>query len=412
MSSATSRSTQLILLASVAATGMGQTLVFAILPSLGRAAGMADISVGLIISCSALMFALVSPVWGRLSEHMGRKPVLIIGLIGYSLGTVLFASVFWWGINGLITGAMLLALLIGSRVLQAAIMAATPPAAAAYMADITSVEGRTRGMGRIGAAHNLGTVVGPALGGLLAVISLVAPLYIAAAVTALMAIWVALSLRESPWIEERGPLQQRFSAAVALRASFAAYADRRLWDVLIIGVTMFMAFAMVQQTLGFMFQDRLAMSPSAAAGGVGLAMMFAAIASLISQAVIVQRLGWPPEALLRLGIPVMAAGIGLLLWAPDQLSVTFSVVLLGLGLGLGMPGVSSAASLRVGPHEQGAVAGLMSACPALGFILGPVIGTGLYQINPLLPYSTVFVLLLPLMFAVQRMGKKSRPSDV
>ena len=404
------KSTQLILLASVAATGMGQTLVFAILPSLGRAAGMADISVGLIISCSALMFALASPVWGRLSEHLGRKPVLVIGLTGYTLGTALFATIFWWGISGVLTGALLLTLLIIARVLQAAIMAATPPAGAAYMADITTPETRTKGMGRIGAAHNLGTVVGPALGGLLAMISLVAPLYIAAAVTALMAIWVAIGLRESPWIIERGPLDVRFSTAEALRAGFASYMDRRLLDVLVLGVAMFLAFAMVQQTLGFMYQDRLGMSPVDAAGGVGIAMMFAALSSLLAQAVIVQKLGWPPESLLRLGIPLMAVGVVLLLWAPNQLWVTLSVIALGLGLGLGMPGVSSAASLRVGPHEQGAVAGLMSACPALGFILGPVFGTGLYQLNPILPYAVVSVLMLPLLVMVR--GLKGRDSGL
>ena len=68
-----------------------------------------------------------------------------------------------------------------------------------------------------------------------------------------------------------------------------------------------------------------------------------------------------------------------------------------------MPGVSSAASLRVGVEEQGAVAGLMSACPALGFIFGPVIGTGLYQLQPHWPYLLVLVLFVPLMLAVWRL---------
>lgn len=397
------RGTQAILLAAVAATGMGQTLVFAILPSLGRAAGMADIQVGIIISCSSLMFALASPVWGRFSEHLGRKPVLVFGLAGYTVGTVVFASIFWLGIQGLLGGLALLGALVVSRVVQAALMAGTPPAAAAYMADITSAEGRTRGMGRIGAAHNLGTVLGPAVGGLLATLSLVLPLYVAASVTALMGLWALVALRESPWILQRGPLAQPFSVSEAVRDSFAAWMDRRLVSVLLVGFVMFMAFALVQQTLGFLFQDRFAMSPAEAAGGVGLAMMFAALASLTAQGVVVQKLGWSPRALLRLAMPVMLAAVLVLIRAPDQLQVTIAVILLGLGLGLGMPGVSSAASLRVGNHEQGAVAGLMSACPALGFIVGPVVGTGLYQINPLWPYWLVVALLVPLSIAVWRL---------
>ncbi|MCH8542877.1 MAG: MFS transporter [Alcanivorax sp.] len=405
MSRLADRRTQIMLLAAVAATGMGQTLVFAILPSLGRAAGIADVKVGLIISCSSLMFALASPVWGRASEYLGRKPVLVIGLTGYAIGTALFATAFWFGIRGVLTGALLVTALIASRVLQASIMAATPPAAAAYMADTSEASSRTKAMGRIGAAHNLGTVIGPAVGGLIAGVSLVAPLYLVAIVTAMMALWVMRALPESPYIIARGPNSTPFSLGDTLRTSFTAYTDRRLTDILLVGLMMFLAFAIVQQTLGFMFQDRLGMSPQQAAGGVGIAMMCAALASLLAQAVIVQRLGWAPEAILRLAVPLMGAGVLVLIWAPGQLMVTVSVILLGLGLGLGMPGVSSAASLRVGPDEQGAVAGLMSACPALGFIFGPVIGTGLYQIQPLWPYWLVVVLFLPLSIAVWRLGR-------
>ena len=83
-----------MLLAAVAVTALGQTLVFTLLPSLGRATGMTEMQVGLIISCSSLVFALASPVWGTLSESLGRKRVMVIGLSGYSLGTLSFAVVF------------------------------------------------------------------------------------------------------------------------------------------------------------------------------------------------------------------------------------------------------------------------------------------------------------------------------
>src|SRR5690606_33009041 len=123
------------------------------------------IQVGFIITCSALAFALASPVWGRFSEHLGRRPVLVIGLSGYAGGTLLFALTFEGGLRGWFSGSLLLAMLVLARVLQALVMAASPPAATAYIADVTSAAERTRGMGKIGAAHNFGTIVGPALGG-------------------------------------------------------------------------------------------------------------------------------------------------------------------------------------------------------------------------------------------------------
>ena len=388
--------TQAILLAAVVATAAGQTLVFAILPSLGRAARMEDFHVGLIISCSALVYALASPLWGRFSEYAGRKPVLLIGLGGYTLGTLVFATLFQLGIGGVLTGMTLLAALILARVLQASLMAGTPPAATSYIADITDTEARTRGMARVGAAHNLGTILGPGLGGMLAGVSLVLPLYAAAGVTAVMALLVLVALRESPWILSREKPEEVFTMGSATRHSIRAWLDRRVVNVLLVGVLLFMAFALVQQTLGFLFQDRLEMSPARAAGGVGLAMTLAATASMLSQAVIVQKLNLSPRVLLRLATPVMMAGVLLLIHAQTQWNMTLAVALVGLGLGLGIPGVASLASLRVGADEQGTVAGLMGACPALGFIVGPAVGTGLYQLNPVWPYWVVVGMLLPL----------------
>ena len=191
--------TQSLLLAAVGVTALGQTLVFTLLPSLGRATGLAEIQVGLIISCSSLAFALASPVWGYLSELYGRRPILIIGLSGYATGTLLFALVFQAGLAGWVSGGVLVALLVAARMSQAVIMAATPPSAAAYTADITAPEARTRGMGRIGAANNLGTVLGPGIGGMLAAVALVLPLYLVAGLVALMAVFILFFLPPSPY---------------------------------------------------------------------------------------------------------------------------------------------------------------------------------------------------------------------
>ena len=106
--------TQSLLLAAVGVTALGQTLVFTLLPSLGRATGLAEIQVGLIISCSSLAFALASPVWGYLSELYGRRPILIIGLSGYATGTLLFALVFQAGLAGWVSGGVLVALLVAA----------------------------------------------------------------------------------------------------------------------------------------------------------------------------------------------------------------------------------------------------------------------------------------------------------
>lgn len=398
---------QYLLLGAVAMTALGQTIVYAILPSLGRATGLADVHVGAIISVSALFFALASPVWGRFSEHVGRKPVVIIGLTGYALGTLMFASAFWLGLQNYLVGTSLLLLLMLSRILQSIVMAATPPAVAAYMADTSTASTRTKAMAKIGAAHNVGTVIGPAAGGAIAAISLVAPLYISSVLIMLMIVTVAKLMHESPYILERLAPQEPFSITNTLKESLKAYFDPRLIRILAIGIGIFFAFAVVQQTLGFLIQDRLALPPMKAAGKVGIAMMFAAIASISAQLLIVQKLTWPPERLLKTAAPLMLAGVVLLMVAQDNYLIIVAISLAGLGVGLGMPGVTSAASLMVGPKEQGAVAGLMSAAPALGYTLGPVVGTGLYQLNPLYPYLLVIFIFVPVIWTVWKLPTPS-----
>lgn len=391
-----------LLLMAVGVTALGQTLVFTLLPSLGRATGLEEIQVGLIISCSSLVFALASPIWGYLSELYGRRPVLLIGLTGYTLGTLAFGAVFHLGLEGWLRGGALLALLVAARMGQAAIMAATPPAAAAYTADITAPEARTRGMGRIGAANNLGTVLGPGLGGGLAAIALILPLYLVALVVGLMAICLYFFLPPSPYHGQPPELRVRQVLATGLRA----YADRRFRDLLITGVVLFMSFALIQQTLGFLFQDALHMSPSEAAGALGAAMMCAAVTSLSGQIVVVQWLRAPALLLLAIAVPAIGTG-ALLLWSLDsRIGMTVAVMLVGLGVGFGMPAIMALASLRVGSEEQGRVAGLASACPSLGFVLGPVLGTGLYGIDHHYPYLLVMVLMVPLAWLVWRLARR------
>lgn len=359
--------------------------------------------VGLIISCSSLVFALASPIWGTISESLGRKNVLVIGLTGYSLGTLLFSLVFHAGLTGWVSGALLVGGLVVSRMLQAAIMAATPAAAAAYTADITTPEQRTQGMGRIGAANNLGTVVGPVSGGILAAITLVFPLYAVSVITGMMAIATAFFLPQSPQV--RSP--RTLSLGQTMKKGLGAYADPRLRDLLLTGVMLFMSFALIQQTLGFLFQDHFHMSPQVAARTLGVTMMAAAITSLSGQIVVVQWLRAPATLLIAMAVPAIGSGAVLLWIAQSQWLMSGAVLLVGLGLGFGMPAIMSLASLRVSPEEQGRVAGLASACPALGFILGPLVGTGLYTLDHRWPYLLVMALMLPLTLLAWRLVKRS-----
>ena len=150
--------------------------MFAILAPLGREIQLGELQITSIIAVSALVFSVAAPRWGRLSDRVGRKPIIITGLLGYTVGTLLFTSVFYAGLTGLLGGMLMYIILLAARCCQALIMSATAPAAAAYAADHTSRDQRTKVMARLGTANSMGTILGPAVSGALATFGLLAPL--------------------------------------------------------------------------------------------------------------------------------------------------------------------------------------------------------------------------------------------
>ncbi|MEH6635420.1 MAG: MFS transporter [Halioglobus sp.] len=390
-----------VLILALMATGMGQSLVFAILAPLGREVRLGELQITSIIAISALVFGVVAPRWGRLSDRVGRKPIIITGLIGYTLGTLVFTSVFQAGLTGLLSGTVLYVVLLIARCGQSIIMSATNPAATAYAADHSNREQRTKTMARLGTANSMGTILGPAVSGALAIFGLLAPLYFAAGLAALAAALVWWQLPVTP----RQDLTSR-QVSVRLRLT-----DRRIMLLLATAVGLFVGFSGIQQTLGFQLQDKLGLSGIETAQMTGAALMVSATFTFLIQVTVMQRLKLKTVQFIGLGLLSLFCGAVII-----SLFETFSVLavgmgFLGTGLGLCMPAISAGASLAVSPQEQGAAAGLVSSCPAIGFVAGPICAGALYQIHgPLAPIfsATVFLLVL-LMLLLNHRQLTDRP---
>lgn len=368
------------LLASVVAVGFAQTVLFAILAPLGREIGLVEMQIGAIISASSLTVFIASPMWGRASDKWGRRRVILIGLFGYSFGSLFFAGVFQVALLGMLTPFAAFIGLTIARVSNATVMAAVMPASNAYMADITDVANRTKGMGAMGAATNIGAMLGPAVGGLLAAITLLTPLYFSIVLTLLSAILAMFTLPDVKTQE------------VKVKPGKLKYTDPRILPFVIVGIFMFVGLAIVQQTIAFRFQDTLKLTASETATAVGMALMFSASASLFVQMVIIPRFDIRSFVLLRIAMPLLIVAFVIMAMAETQLMLTLAMVIQGLGMGLAGPGFMAGASLAVSPEEQGAVAGVAGSCPPLGFTIGPLVGTFLYSINPTYPYWFAFVI--------------------
>ncbi len=377
---------QVFVFAGLLVVNMGFTAVNPVLAPLARELNLSEVQAGFLISISALAFTLFSSPWGRRSEAWGRKPVFLLGLVGFGSGFALFGAVAQLGLAGWFSVPVLLALLALSRFSLGALTAAAPVAAQAYIADTTSGQERSAGIALLGAANGLGLIAGPVLAAFLVGFGLLVPYYVMAAVAflAAFAIWRGFVVGE------------RLSAAKARAAAPAQVGlrDPRVWPFLLVGFLTLIALVTAQVTAGFYFQDRLGLTPEGAARAVGLALFASGIAIVVAQAGVIRVLKPEPVTLLRLGLPLALASFVLMTLASTLTPLVVAYALLGFGVGFVLPGYVSGASLAVGEHEQGAVAGLVGTAQGLGSVLGPLLGTTLYTFGVTLPYLLVMVLLL------------------
>lgn len=378
---------------------LGLSILFPILGPLGRELHLSELQVGSLSTSYALMQFLTSAYWGRRSEADGRKPIILRGILGFFVSFLCFAVVADLGLSGVLDPVVLYPALLSTRILGGIYSSATLPTAQAYVADVTQREQRTSGMAVVGAAFGLALIFGPALGALLAPIGLLVPVYLSSGIALLNAVFVALFVPEPTRHRPRDEKARLGPVVVKVRA------------LLLIGLTATLAAVSMEQTVAFYFQDRLSLDTTGAARSVGLSLVAYGVVAVVIQGFIVRRVRWRAESLIRLGVPIAAVGLLALSFARTEPLLIASMALQGAGQGLTLPGVSAALSLRVGDGEQGAVAGLNSSSQALGRTVGPVLGTGLYELRPSYPYLFGAGLLL-LMFVVFAVGavRRSEPA--
>lgn len=365
------------LLVSVLLVYSAQQMLTPLLAPLSRELLLTETQLGLVITVAAVALTVSSPLWGRALDRWGVRTVLLTGLALATLGLLGLAVVAAIGIDGGTAPSMTFTLMLATRsVLFGAGVAAIPVAALAAVATSTEGEAeRTQAIGLVGAAQGLSLVLGPAAGGALAVASLLLPLWLAPALTALVAVWVLATIKGIP----------RDASTVVASGKRIRPWDGRILPLLGIGFLLYLSLSFVQVIIGFLVADRLHLDAQQTAGAVGVALFATGLVLVGTQGALVPKLGWGPMRLLRVGVPIAIVALGVLAIAADLWSITAALALLGLGLGLAMPGFTAAPTLVVSAEEQGTIAGLVTATTGLTFIVGPVAGTALYELAPVAP---------------------------
>jgi DHA1 family multidrug resistance protein-like MFS transporter len=353
----------------------------------------------------SLMQLIFAPLWGRWSDRIGRRPLILLGIAGYVVAQVMFGvSTSIW-------------MLYVARVVGGILSSATLPVSAAYVADMTTKRQRSRGMAWLGTAASLGVVVGPVVGGLLAtrdwhlswstehlkVDSFSIPFFAAALLgllTMLAALrWLPESLPNRPTYVVRAGRSRRESADWRVLL-------RRLAPLLLLTLAAQFALTLFEGTVALFAQAKFAFGPTEVAyvfvvcGLVMTVFQVGAVSVLADKVSEMKQIG--------VGFAMMGAGIALLATANTEALVFAFVALLSLGMALIAPNVTALVSKRGGEDKSGASLGMQNAANSLGQSVGPLLGGVLLLWHVNAPYLLTGGLLIALAALIAGKGLAAR----
>lgn len=371
-------------LATVSMFGMMAYMAFsAVIGLVARKLGLPEIALGSILTVAGLGWMLTSQWWGRQSDRLGRRPVLMRGLTGsFASYTVLAIFVAVALVSSAPVWLAFVALLI-LRVISAIFYGAVPSSLQAAVADITTPDNRGRGMSVLGTGTGLGMVFGPALASILASVHLAMPLF-GAAVAGGVALWIArgLSLPKSVPM----PLETAIANAGDVNNAMAGVFDPRLRWPLFLALAAMLCVVSAQVTTGFFAQDRFGLTTERAAMLAGGALTAVGVALVLAQ-FIFRATGWTPQQLPLVGAPIAAMGFGAAHFVTSPTELVIGYFVAGLGMGFIFPAFQAGASLAVTAREQGAAFGAVNATQALGVTIAPMMATALfYYVGPSAPF--------------------------
>ena len=379
------------LAAAIACIGAAQSTIFILIPAEVRSLGFNEFEVGIIFSISALAWMFFSPFWGSLSDKFGRKWIFLLGIFGFSISMILFAAIISAATLNLIPFALILPLLIITRLINGLLGSAVRPAAGGRIADLTSPETRAAGFARCDAGWQMGGVAGPILIGVLLSIfnnNLFIPFLFIALLGISLGFYnfFQMGVSDQQFHEEKIESQKKISMF-----------DSRVWPSLVVASFMGLSNAGLVLTSSIFVKDVILTNQSEVYSTVAVGFSIVALASMFSQLVIVQNYRINPLSLIKWGLLIVFLGFFLLSQASSIPGLYLGLMLKGLGMGLARAGNVTMLSLSVSKSEQGTANGLLNMVFPIGHILVPVVIMPLYIISPEIPYillSTLAILLI------------------
>ncbi|MDB5353485.1 MAG: arabinose efflux permease family protein [Planctomycetota bacterium] len=383
---------------------MGFTIVMPLLPHFAEKFHYSPTQIGLLFAAYPLCQLVAGPILGRLSDRYGRRPILAISQGGTALSFVILALSNSFGMmlfGRMLDGAS------GGNILVAQ----------AYVADVTTRENRSRGMGMIGAAFGIGFVLGPLLGGLLLKLPvsdewrLRVPFLVAAGFSTLAWILVVLRLPESLPKDSAARQQAR---VLSWRGVLDTVSDKRIGGLVLISALFVTAFAALEGTFSLFLEKRMSWNAEKSAYAFAL---LGFVSALIQGGMIrrlVPKFGEP--RLILFGLAIATLGLAVMAGVSGVTMLIVAIILVGIGQGFSSPSIQGLLSRLTPSSEQGAVFGTLTSAQTLARTLNyPIANILLERYGPSAPYweaAAVAGVTLLIAVGVLRLVSAAAPKEV
>ncbi len=369
---------------------VGFGIIIPVLPQCATDFGADSQTVGFLMTSYSLMQFFLTPFWGRLSDNVGRRPILLVSLAASAIGYIL------WGMAGS------LAMLFASRIVAGA-GNANIAVAQAYITDVTKPEDRAKGMGMIGAAFGLGFTLGPAIGGGLSFFGFHAIGYAAAVCSALAFLLAFFALPEPEKRSQAG--HERFAMDPGFY--FKTLATPNLTTSLLIFFLSTFAFANMEATLTLLTVSWYKFTRA----DISWLFTYIGFVMVFVQGGLIRTLSkrCSEAALISVGSVFVMAGLLLTALLHNVGGLYLSMTLLAVGISIINPSNQSMTSKLADPEKVGGVLGVGQSLSTLGRVLGPIAGGTAFQyLGVEFPYyvgAAVMVVVLLISFALPKIGK-------
>jgi len=358
---------------------LGFGMVIPIFPFYIDKLGAGGSALGLLVATAALTELIFGPVWGSVSDRAGRKPILMIGVLGYGLSLLFFglATELW--------------MLFVARALSGIVSSATLSTAMAYIGDSTTKEERGGGMGALGAAAGLGVILGPGIGGWLAGDSLSTPFFIGAAMSLVSVLLIALLLPETLPPEARARAASKISLGNWRGFRQAVSKGSPIRSLLFLAFFVTFGTANFESIFGLFMLDRHAYGPEQ----VGAILAVVGFVALIGRGLLTGLVTkwWGEPNVILASLLAGSTGFVLLLLAQSDAAVLITTGFFVLTTTFLRPSIHSLTSQRA-TLGQGAAMGLSNSAVSLGRVIGPMWAGAIFDLNPNYPYICGAAILL------------------